>query len=97
LTRAQISSTFDNVKFFSNKALSDWISDNYVETFIIRVKDIGFFTSSDGSEHKYPMVDVHPIRNATPICDDADYSALESQVGCASSDDNCSTCSDDVE
>jgi hypothetical protein len=110
LTRSQISNTSDNVKFFSNKALSDWISSTYVEVFIIRVKDIGSFTAKDGVEHKVPMIDVHPVRVATPVWEgnDEDYSLLESQVEVADSqdttatatteDDSSSTCSsDDVE
>jgi hypothetical protein len=86
LTRSQINSTVDNVKFFSNKALSDWIADEYVETFIIRVKDIGSFIAKDGTEHKVPSINVYVVRKATPIFEDEDYSALESQVEFASSD-----------
>lgn len=95
LTRAQISNVVDDVEFITNTALNDWITGNYVETFIIRVTDIEFSTGKDGIEYKVPMIDVHPVRVATPVQEgeDEDYSLLESEVEVASSQDT--TCTED--
>jgi hypothetical protein len=89
LTRSQLSNVVDNVVFFSNKALSEWITREFVETFIIRVTDIGSFTGANRMEHKVPMIDVHPVGVATPLFEgeDEDYSILESEVEVASSQD----------
>ena len=92
LSRQQLADVRNNVAFFSNRQLSEYIANNFIETFIVRLVEVKSFTAANCNEYKVPFIDVHPVRVAQPVfVDGEEYSVLESEVVLASEEESSSS------